>query len=166
MKTAISLLISGLLFATTMLRAQPAGAEEGRPGEEARPLERLEQLKKVRLIEVLDLKEEQSVRFFARFNEHESRKRELAKAKDEVLDRLERLVRNHADAKEIEKMFPEVAAANAKLVGEGAQFFDSTSDILSAEQRAKLLLFERHFNRELREAMREAQRRRHRGDEP
>lgn len=159
MKPPILFLCVCMMFAGTVLRAQPT-----RMGDE-RPFERIEQWKKVRLIEVLGLKEEESVRFFARFNEHETRQRELAKQRDEVLDKLERLVRNHADDKEIEKVFPEVIAAGDNLIEERHSFFVSTADILSAEQRAKLLLFERHFERELREAMREAQRRRHGGDE-
>ena len=155
MKSLVWFLAAGLLLGGTVLRAQP-----GRPGED-RPFERIEQWKKVRLIEVLDLNEAQSVRFFARFNEHENKKREIAKERDEVLDKLDRLVRNHADEKEIEKVFPDVLAMNGKIAEESVRFFNSTTDILSAEQRAKLLLFERHFERELREAMREAQRRRH-----
>ena len=105
------------------------------------------------------------MRFFARLNDHDGRRRELTRAKDEVLDKLERLVRNHADPKELEAVFPEVSAANAKIVEENIQFFNSTSDILSTEQRAKLILFERHFTRELREAMREVQRRHRRPDD-
>ena len=38
--------------------------------------------------------------------------------------------------------------------------------ILTPEQRGKLLLFERRFEKELRDAMREFQRRRHRSEEP
>jgi Spy/CpxP family protein refolding chaperone len=155
MKSTVGYLVASIMLTGSVLHAQPM-----RMGEE-RPLERIEQWKKVRLIEVLDLKEEQSIRFFARFNEHESKKRDLAKQKDDVLDKLERLVRNHADGKEIEKVFPEEMAANENLADENLRFFNGMSDILSAEQRAKLLLFERHFERELREAMKEAQRRRH-----
>ncbi len=127
-----------------------------------RPHERIEQLRKIRLIEMLDLKEEQSVRFFARLNEYEGAKRELMEEKMEGLDRLERLVRNRADEEEFEKVFPEVAAVNERIFEREVNFFNSLSDILSVEQRGKYLLFERHFEKELREAMREIQRRRHR----
>jgi len=126
-----------------------------------RRIERVEQFRKVRLIEVLELKEEQSVRFFARLNEHEKARRELLAAKDEVLNKIERSIRNRADEKDIETLFGDVADADAKVAAENKRFFDSLTDILSTEQRGKLLLFERHFARELREAMRDAQRRRH-----
>ena len=151
--------VLALLVASPVLFAQPGKGPEGRP------FERIEQWKKVRLIEMLDLKEEQSVRFFARLNEHDMNKRELLKEKGEALDKIERLVRNHADEKEFGKVFPEVTAIDAKIAEEGQRFFAGLTDILSAEQRGKLVLFERHFERELREAMREVQRRRSRVEE-
>jgi hypothetical protein len=73
----------------------------------------------------------------------------------DILDKLERLVRNQADEKEFEKIFPEIAAVTEKLAQEDRKFFAGLSDILSAEQRGKFLLFERQFDRELREAWRE-----------
>jgi hypothetical protein len=156
----IQVLIIMTLVVPTFLSAQPG------MGPEHRPFERIEQWKKVRLIEMLDLKEEQSVRFLARLNEHEGNRRDLMKEKGEALDRIERLVRNHADEKEFEKVFPEVAVVDDKIAEEGKRFFANLSDILSAEQRGKFMLFERHFERELREAMREVQRRRGHPEEP
>lgn len=154
-----------LLALTVILLGRGAIAQPFQPDDQ-RPFERIEHFKKVRLIEILDMKEEQSVRFFARLNEHDNVKRELMKEKMDILDKIERLVRNHADDKEFEKLFPEVAAANQKIMQEDEKFFNSLSDILSAEQRGKFLLFERHFERELREAMKDVQRRRMRIDRP
>jgi len=128
--------------------------------DDRRPLERIEHFKQVRLIEMLDLKEDQSVRFFARLNEHDKTKRDLIKEKMDDLDKIERLVRNHAEAKEYESLFPQVMAVNEKIVQEDQKIFNSLTDILSVEQQAKYLLFERQFERELREAMRDIQHRR------
>lgn len=139
-----------------------ATAQPTMPPPDQRPLERIERLRKVRLIEMLDLKEDQSVRFFARMNEHDKVRRDLKRQKGEVLDRIERLVRNHADDQEFEKEYPGVRALDAKLAEENWNFFDGLKDILTPEQRGKYLLFERHFEVELREAMREAVRMRHR----
>ena len=85
----------------------------------------------------------------------------------ETLDKIERLVRNNGDKKEFEGLFSDVESANAKLADEDKQFFDGLSDILSPEQRGKYLLFERHFERELREAVRDIMQRRrmHRNDQ-
>jgi len=144
---------------------QPLTAQPFQP-DDRKPFERIEHFKKVRLIEILDMKEEQSVRFFARLNEHENTRRDITKEKMDVLDKIDRLTRNHADPKEFEKLFPDVSSLNAQLLQEDEKFFNNLSDILSAEQRGKFLLFERHFERELREAMRDVQRKRMRmGDE-
>lgn len=130
------------------------------PPQQGPPFERIERFKKMRMVEMLDLKEEQSVRFFARYNEFENTRKDLNHQKDEALDKIERLIRNKADAKEYEKLFAEVEAINRKIADEKLKFFNGLSDLLSIEQRAKLLLFERRFESELREAVREAQQRR------
>jgi hypothetical protein len=140
-----------------------AFAQGGRPDDQ-RGWERIEQLRKVRLIELLDLKEEQSVRFFARLKEHDAARHDLVKEKDDSLDKIERLLRNHASAEEYQPVFDDAHGVDMKIVSERKKFFDSLTDILNIEQRAKFLIFERRFERELRDAFREAQRRRHQGE--
>jgi len=156
------------LLALALLMPVAAAAQPGGPGSPRgwqRSVERIEHLKKVRLVEMLDLTEEQSVRFFARRNDHENTIHSLMKEKNDRLDRIERMVRNAADPADIEKAFPDVLATEAKMHQEREKFFRSLSDLLTAEQRAKYLLFERQFERELREAMRDARQRRYRGAE-
>ena len=143
-----------LVMVPSLLLAQPGNPQD------PRPFERIEQWKKVRLIEILELKEDQSARFFARMSDHDRQRRELMHAKGESLDKVERLVRNRAAASDLEKVLPEVLAADDKIREEQRAFYAGLSDLLTAEQRAKLLLFERQFEKELREAMREAQRKR------
>lgn len=147
-----------LLWPAIPLVAQPGPG--GPPPDADRPVERVERLKKIRLIELLEMGEEQSVRFFARMSEHERARGEFVKARNDALDRLERLVRNKAEDREYEKAIGEVREANQKTIEHERKFFEGLSDILSSEQRAKLVLFERRFQRELREAMRDQQRRR------
>jgi Spy/CpxP family protein refolding chaperone len=145
-------------IAGTISLAQPP------QGPDPHSIERIERWKKMRLVELLNLNEDQSVRFFARMNDHETARRELMKKKGESLDKIERLVRNRAEAAEFEKVIPEVLAADDAIRAEQRKFFTGLGDILTAEQRAKFLLFERQFERELREAMREVQRKRYRGE--
>ena len=148
-----------MLLLPPILFAQP-----GRPGDAQgggdRPFDRIESLRKVRLVEILELKEDQSVRFLARMNEHDNSRRALMKDRGEALDRLERLIRNKADDTEYQRAFAEVASIDDSLMMERRSFFAGLSDILTPTQRAKMLIFERRFERELRDAMREAQRRR------
>jgi hypothetical protein len=147
-----------VLLLPSMLFAQPG--QQGETQGTDRPYERIESLRKVRLVEILELKEDQSVRFLARMNEHDNARRAMMKERGEALDRLERLIRNKAEDAEYEKAFADVAAVDDRLTTERRSFFGGLSDILTPTQRAKMLIFERRFERELREAMREAQRRR------
>lgn len=149
-----------LIFACVLLLGAAVAHAQGdappSPGAENRPTERLERLRKMRMIEMLDLKEEQSVRFYARLNEHDQTRRALRKERNDVLDRIERLVRNRADASEYEPLFRQVRDNDDKLIAEARSFMDGLKDVLTTEQRAKMFLFERRFEGELREAMREA----------
>lgn len=155
MRTYLLNAILLLLTAATSL-----GQPMREPGD--RPYERVEQWKKIRMIEMLDLTEEQSIRFFARLNEHEGQKKELMKRKGEALDRVDRLVRIEASDEEFAEVFGEIHNVNTSLVQLENDFFVNLQDILTTEQRGKLLLFERHFERQLRNAVRELSRRRER----
>ena len=138
-------------------------AQSGHPGDTQggdRPYERIENLRKVRLVEILELKEDQSVRLIARMNEHDTARRAIMKERGEALYKLERLIRNKSDDSEYEKAFADVSAVDDKLTTERRSYIAGLSDILTPTQRAKMLIFERRFEKELREAMREAQRRR------
>jgi len=159
MATIVARLILFLSICCAVVVAQP-----GRPDDQ-RGWERIEQLRKVRLIELLDMKEEQSVRFFTRLKEHDGIRHQLMQQRDQALDRIEQLLKSNAAPEEYAPVFQEVNTIDGKMLTERGKFFDGLSDILSVEQRAKFLVFERKFERELREAFREAQRRRHPGEE-
>ncbi len=135
-------------------------------GEEPLAVERIEQLRKVRMIEALDLSEHQAVRFFARLNEHNKAKEDLQERRTASLDKLERMVRNEAGSDELRNTFAEMTGIDQEIHGLDAKFFSGLPDILSEEQRAKLLLFERQFHRELLDALQAIQRRRYGPDHP
>lgn len=147
-------------FAVALLLGLAAAAAQPLGGPPGRASERIEQWRKIRLVEMLDMKEEVSVRFFARRNDHEKAKRELFKERDAALDRLERLIRVGAPAAEFEKAFAELADVDARVAVGEKEFLNGLSDILTIDQRAKMVLFDRRFEGELREAMKEQFRRR------
>jgi len=151
-------LMSMILVLLTVAAA--TGQPMREPG--SRPSERVEQWKKLRMIEMLDLTEEQSIRFFARLNEHEKQKKELMKKKGDALDKIDRLIRIEAEDEEFGEVFAEISSVNGNLVQLQNNFFERLQEILTTEQRGKLLLFERHFDRQLRNAVRELHRRRER----
>ncbi len=95
------------MIVTVFFAALAASISMAQPpqGPDPHSIERIERWKKMRLVELLNLNEDQSVRFFARMNDHDSARRELMKKKGESLDKIERLVRNRAEAGEFEKAF-------------------------------------------------------------
>lgn len=148
-------LIAVLVLSPCFVAAQPMR------GEGPLAMERIEQLKKVRMIEALDLTEDQSIRFFARLNEQNKVKEDLHQRKMAALDKLERLVRNEVDDDEYRKIFPEVTEIDKEIQAHDERFFAGLTNILSEDQRARYLLFERQFQRELQDALQTIQRRRH-----
>jgi hypothetical protein len=161
MKRSLVMLCAMIVLSGAARGQEPTPPPGDRGPENRRMMERVERVKKVRMIEMLELSEDQSARFVARMNEHEARHRDLIRQRQEVLDRIDRLIRNRAEDKELEKAYQEIHDLHIKTAEEGNVFFTGLKDILTTVQRGKLLLFERQFERELREAFRETQRRRH-----
>jgi hypothetical protein len=136
------------------------------PDEERGPgPERLERFKKMRLIEVLKLNEEESVRFFAKQSAHEDKIHELMKTRNEMLDDLQGIVKEKGDAKELQKLSDQVLGIDLKVFTERQRFQDEVRKSLTPEQFATFLIFERNFGRQVRDAMDEMRRRSGRGEE-
>lgn len=131
-----------------------------------RAVERLEQYKKLRLLEVLKLEEETSLKFFARYNKQRDELAELNQKRNGLLDELAKLRRDNASDKEFQKVLDELRGMADPAVEIRGKFLDDISKILTPKQMAEYLLFERNFVRNVREIMREMQGQRMRGGPP
>lgn len=120
--------------------------------------ERLQKYKKMRLIEALDLKEEEAVRFMAKFNTHENNLHDLMKERMDVVDQLEAILRAKGAAKDFQKLFAQLEENDQKMFNERKRFHSEVKGSLTTEQAAKFLVFDRNFNRELRGAMEDMRR--------
>ena len=125
--------------------------------------QRVEQLKKLRLQEALKLDEETSVRFFARYNEHQEGLRSIGKRRSEAIDGLQKLVRKNAPDAEIDAQLKTVVAIETDVTSIRSKFLEKLRDILTPAQIALYVVFERNFNQDLREIMRENAQERWRG---
>jgi hypothetical protein len=117
--------------------------------------ERIEQYKKIQLLEKLKLSEELSIRFFGRYNKHMDAMREIAKERNSAIDKLQQLAKNDATDKEIDLSLKELNNVEAKLAEERARFLDELKEIFSRKQIASFIVFERNFNQNMRELMRD-----------
>ncbi len=124
----------------------------GGPPEGRRP-ERLEKFRKMRLVEVLKLNEDESVRFFAKQSAHEDKMHDLMKTRNTVLDDLDNAVRSQTDTKKIDQLSNQVLDLDQKIFAERRRFQDEIHGFLTPDRFAKYLVFERNFQREVREAL-------------
>jgi len=114
--------------------------------------DRLEQLEKIKLIESLDLDEETSIRFFARRNDSKNQIRELEKKADDIISELEKSFKT-GDKNQVEKqkqLISEILKTRESIETKRNEFIKSLDDILSTDQIAKLIVFEKNFRDEIR----------------
>lgn len=114
--------------------------------------DRLEQLEKIKLIESLDLDEETSIRFFARRNDSKNQIRELEKKSDDIISELEKSFKT-GDKNQVEKqkqLISEILKTRESIETKRNEFIKSLDDILSTDQIAKLIVFEKNFRDEIR----------------
>ena len=140
-----------LILAVTVASSQPFGPPGG--GHPGPGHERVQRFKKMRLIEVLKLNEDESVRFFAKQNAHEEKVRDMIKSRNTAIDEIETKVRDKADAKELQKLSTSVMEIDDKVFAERKRFQDEIRNFLTPEQFGKFLVFERNFEHRLRESM-------------
>ena len=125
-------------------------------------MERLQQFKKLRLMETLNLNEEESIKFFARYNKFEEELRGLEQQRNRILDDLEGLIKQEEKEEAYNKDFEDLLSLGQKLVDARHRFYNEARAMLTPTQTAKLLVFERNFNRDLREIIQDVQRERRR----
>ncbi|TAK56342.1 MAG: hypothetical protein EPO24_11335 [Bacteroidetes bacterium] len=153
-----------VLAAVTFCFSGTAYTQPGRGfGEGGPPPERLERFKKMRLIEVLKLNEEESVRFFAKQNAHEEKVRDFMKERNDALDVIGDALDN-ASTKDLQKIADKVLEIDERIFRERQRYQEDVRKLLTLEQFAKFLLFERDFGKQVRDVMEGmVKERRHRG---
>lgn len=139
-------LLSSLLFA------------QREPALGGRAMERLESLKKVRMIEALALDEETGVKLVNRYARHRESMKSLEKERSAVVDDIAKLAERNASDADYQKAFARLADAERNAIAERAAFIAGLKDILTQKQTAAYIVFERDFVRDIRDIMRENQR--------
>ncbi len=117
-------------------------------------MEKIEQLEKIKLIEVLDMDEETTLKFFARKNEHNNIMKQLMDKSIKQLDAInEKLQEKSVDEKGLNSMIDKYFSIEDEILKERETFVKSVSDILSVTQIAKLVVFEKRFRDEIRDIL-------------
>lgn len=137
-KLVFSLVI--LLFAVNMV-AQPKRAKE-----------RISTLKKVKLLEVLDLDESTSEKVLLKYNAWENKIEDQMEKFDEVEEELVKAIKK-GNKEEIKNISSKFEKERDKIVQIAMDRDKDMKSILTDEQYAKYLIFEKRFRRELGEQL-------------
>ena len=116
---------------------------------------RLEQFKKVRLLEALKLDEETSVRFVTRYNKHQDAMRDVNQKRNALIDQLQAMSKSGAADAEIDKTIKDLIGTETKVTEARTKFLADLKDVLSMKQIAQVIVFERNFYRDIRDTIRE-----------
>jgi len=117
--------------------------------------ERIEQFKKVRLMEVMKMDEETSIRFFARYNKYEETMRAIQRDHNDLIDQLQKLAKSHADNPAMEQLIKDIGMCEEKIAETRSKFLEELHDVITVQQIAEYVVFERNFNNNLKEIMRD-----------
>lgn len=145
----ILILITLMLLLSTFSFAQ----NNGRILNNAR--EKIKQLEKIKLIESLNMNEDTSIRFFARRNKFLTKIDSLNDEASIILDRLQldfksaRVISSDEYQKKIDKYL----SLQNQIVKTRNDFIHSLNDILSEEQIAKMLVFEKKFREDVKKIL-------------
>jgi hypothetical protein len=149
MKNLFGTIVFLCLISTTPTSVGYAQFGEGEP-RNPKGHERIDQLRKMKLIETLGLDEEKSVRLISRYSKHQEQIRALYLERGTMVDNLEESIKESRDS-EYTKLIEGIFAIERKILDTRFDFIRNLNDLLSKKQQAKFLVFERNFNRDLRE---------------
>ena len=143
-----------LLFLFSIFLSTSNSQERMRHGNDQKPLQRIEQWERTKLIDALNLSEETAVRFFARKNENQKKIKEILDQRDDAIKDLEDDIRNgNQNDASYKKKVDNLLSIENRIGIERQNFIGSLGDLLSPLQIAKLVVFENKFRKEVRESL-------------
>jgi len=143
-----------LFFLFSILLSTSYSQERMRQEKNQRPLQRIEQWERTKLIDALNLNEDTAIRFFARRHENQKKMKEILDQRDDAIRDLEDEIKNgdQNDAS-YKKKVDNLLSIENRIGTERENFLRSLSDLLSPIQIAKLVVFETRFRKEVRETL-------------
>ena len=144
-----------IIFGILLLAFNTIYSQPGPRKHDISPKERLEQLEKLKLLEVLDLDEETSIRFFSRFNEFRAENKKVIDERHTLIFEMESALKKGRDNSQFDytNHIVQLIDLEKKLISQREEFIASLSDLLTIEQIAKLVVFESKFMKEIRDVL-------------
>ena len=111
---------------------------------------KLDELEKIKLIEILSLDDETMLKFLNRRKEYNDKIRDLFEQVVSKTEQLEKALDNESDSN-IKNLVSDIIKTEDNISKTRQNYFHSLSDILDDRQIAKLLVFEKNFRKEMRD---------------
>lgn len=122
--------------------------------------QRVKTLKKVKLVEYLDLEEDKADQLMLKFNSLEGQMEEATEELGEALEALESAVEENLSDDKLRSLNQDVKMKTENLLNIQKTKMDEIEKLLTTEEFAKFLVFEKNFREELRERISAAGRKR------
>jgi hypothetical protein len=119
--------------------------------------DRIEELKRLKMLEELNLSEEESAKFLTKYVNFRKQMKEIEKERSGLLNDLDGLMKSSAKEPDLLKKIEEIESIDQKMFNNRKGFIQGLRSIISIEKSAKYILFERNFQRELQSILRDAQ---------
>jgi hypothetical protein len=153
MNKLLLLLALSFIFVTVVL-PQDVRHEEGMHKRRA-PMKKIEELEKIKLLDILNLDEATSAKLFTRRSQNRTKIWDLEDKINDNLKNIESEVKKgkDADVNKIQKMNEIHMNLSMDVEKEKLSFLRSLPDILTQEQIGKYIVFERKFREEIRDLL-------------
>ncbi len=121
--------------------------------------ERILEFKKVRILEILKLDEQTSVKFLSKYSKFSNDMAQIEIEREKLINELEDKIKR-GDNDNYDKLMQEILDLGRKEYELKVSFYNELKGILSDQQIAQVIVFERNFSREFINALREMQKER------
>jgi hypothetical protein len=132
-------------------------AQDAQPPVRGKAAERVEQFKKIRIMEVLGLDEQSSIKFFARYNKNLEVMKDLRQKQIQTLARIQNLRKDKASDNDYAKVVTELRSLEDQVNQTKSNYIDDLKEVLTNKQLAEYLVFELRFQQNLRDLVRDVQ---------
>jgi hypothetical protein len=132
-------------------------AQDAQPPVQGKASERVEQYKKIRMMEVLGLDEQSSIKFFSRYNKNVEVMKDLRQKQVQALASIQILRKSKATDNEYAKVVSDLRSLEGQVNQTKSKYIDDLKDLLTSKQLAEYLVFELRFQQNLRDLVRDVQ---------
>ncbi len=146
---ALIVLLTGVTAGASEEAAEKRRPAQSRISGRERSKEMLETIRTVRTIETLKLTEQQIAQFLPRQRQMKETRENYSKVRKARVEKLAKLLESKTSPRVLEKVLAEMKADEEKFQAENKALRAEIDNILTPEQRARLIIFERDFRKEM-----------------